>query len=115
MFEVEDGEEAPKSEEAGRKNVVRKNVQPKKVGKVGEVAHYHKAENETEEWDEPCHYVSHKIRNQGGFSINEVRYSGTVIVPSCFADYLAWMEVTRKQYEQGIFRSTKLNKVVGSY
>ena len=114
MFEVEDGEEAPKSEEA-RKNVKRQNVQPKQVGKVGEVAHYHRAESETEEWDEPCHYVSHKIKNQGGFKINEVLYSGTVIVPSCMADYLAWMEVTRKHYEQGIFRSNKLNRVVGSY
>ena len=115
MFEVEEGDEAPKSEEAGRKNVVRKNVQPKKVGTVGEVAHYHRAENDTEEWDEPCRYVSHKVKNQGGFNLNEVLYVGTVIVPSCTADYLAWMEVTRKHYEQGIFRSNKLNKVIGSY
>jgi hypothetical protein len=114
MFEVEDGEEiAPKEE--GRKNVVRKNVQPRAIGKVGEIAHYHHKENETEEWDEPCYFVEHIVKNGKGFSINEVRYTGKVVVSQCIADRLKWQEVTHNNYEQGIFRSNKINRVVGSY
>jgi hypothetical protein len=116
MFEVkEGGKDEIATSEDGRKNVVRKNVQPKVVAKVGEIAHYHHKENETESWDEPCHFVDHTVRDAKGYSLNEVRYVGKVVVSQCIADYLAWQESIHQEYEQGIFRSTKLNKVVGSY
>jgi hypothetical protein len=99
----------------GRKDVVKKKViQVSKAGTPGDVAHYHKAENAVEEWQAPCHWVKHRVSTKGGFMINEVRYDGEVVVPQCTADYLAWQESMRAQYEQGIYRSKKINKVIGN-
>lgn len=107
-------EKAPETTDQ-RKNVVRKNVQPKATGKLGEIAHYHKKENEYETWDEPCLYVSHHIDIPGGIDINDDNYKGTVIVAQCAADQFASMESAWKEREAGIFRNRAVNKIVASY
>lgn len=105
--------EAPKDE---RKNVVRKKViQVSKDGKPGDIAHYHKKENEHEEWEEPCYWVNHRVNDERGYSINEKRYQGEVTVPQCTADYLAWQESIHRAYEEGVFRGKKLQKIAGSF
>ncbi|HET8670367.1 MAG TPA: hypothetical protein VFM05_06975, partial [Candidatus Saccharimonadales bacterium] len=99
-----------------RKNVVRKKqIQVAKDGTPGDIAHYHHKENEVEEWDEPCYFVEHRIEDQRGFSINEVRYVGRVVVPQCTADYLAWQESEHKRYEASIFRGKLNQRVAGVY
>lgn len=101
--------------EDGRKNVVRKKVvNVAKSGKPGDVAHYHRKENDTEEWDEPCYWVEHRIDDPRGYSINEHRYVGKVVVPQCTADYLAWQEATHKAYEAGVFRGKVNSRQVGA-
>jgi hypothetical protein len=97
--------------EALRKNVTPKlNVKPKSGTKVGEVAHYHKAENETEIWDEPCLLVEHTINFPGGITYCGEKYTGRVIVARCVADYLASQESMKRKYEEGIFRSKQINR-----
>jgi len=98
----------------GRKDVVKKKlIKVSKAGTPGDIAHYHRAENAIEEWQAPCHWVKHKIHTKGGFMVNEVRYEGEVVVPQCTADYLAWQESTRTQYERGIYRSRNIDKEIG--
>ncbi len=98
----------------------RKNLKPKHVIKVakngipGDVAHYHKKEDERFTWDEPCYFVEHRIHDKAGIKLNEERYLGKVIVPQCTADWLAWRESEQLRYEQGIFRSNKINRRVAS-
>jgi len=98
-----------------RQNVKKKKViQVAKDGKPGDIAHYHKKENATEEWDEPCFYVEHKISLPEGLRLNETDYKGKVIVPQCTADYLAWQESEKIRSEQNIYRSNKINRRVAS-
>ena len=98
-----------------RQNVKKKaQVKVAKDGKPGTIAHTHHKENDFEEWDEPCYFVEHKISLPEGLRLNEVDYKGTVIVPQCTKDYLAWQESEKLRYEEGIFRSKKLNKTVAS-
>jgi|SRR5690242_7783898 len=119
MIEMEDQEK----EEAKASAVPvdpRKNVKPKKVirvakdGKPGDIAHYHKREDEHYTWDEPCYFVEYKVRNRAGLRINEHDYIGKVVVPQCTADYLAWRDSLKADYEKGIYRSNRINKTVAS-
>lgn len=88
-----------------RKNVRKKNVQPKVVAEPGLIAHYHRVENEVEEWDEPCLFREHHVGVPGGLKINDDVYSGSVVVPQCVSDYLAKMEADYIEYERGIFHN----------
>jgi hypothetical protein len=118
MIELEDQEEEGMEAVAPldtRLNVKKKTqIQVAKDGKPGTIAHTHKKENEFEEWDEPCYFVEHIIKDPAGFKMNETLFKGKLIVPQCTADYLAWRENTRNRYEQGIYRSKKLSKRVAS-
>jgi len=110
-----EGEEAKPDSTDGRRNIVRKKVPVfGKDGVSGEIAHYHRKENAVEEWDEPCYFVEHFVDDAKGFSINEKRYKGKVVVPQCMADYLAWQESMRKSYEEGIFRGKVRSRVAGA-
>lgn len=114
MIDLEDQAEP---ELDGRKNVVRKNVQARTDGKIGEIAHYHKKENAVESWEEPCYFVKHRVHDAKGYSINEKRFAGgDHIIPQCTADYLAWQESEHLRYEDGIYRGKNHGaKVVGSF
>jgi hypothetical protein len=81
-------------------------VKPKFKGKkVGDVAHQHFSENETEVIERDCLYVEHLVNDRKGFKINETRYQGRVIVPQCVANYLSMMENRSKLAERGIFEN----------
>ena len=119
MIEIEDQEDVEAKAQVMPLET-RKNLKPKTVikatsnGVPGTVAHYHKKEDERFEWDEPCHYVQTIISIPEGIKLNEVLYSGRITVPQCTADYLAWLENERIRYEQGIFRSRKINKKIAT-
>src|SRR5690242_14136540 len=116
MIEIKDQDEQDKAEAVPadlRQNVKKKRViKVAKDGKPGDIAHTHRKENELEEWDEPCFYVEHKVSMP--IRVNEVDYMGKVIVPQCTADYLAWQESEKLRYEQGIFRSKKIDRKIAS-
>jgi hypothetical protein len=95
-----------------RQNVVRKNVVAKTTGRVGDVAHYHKQENEEETWDQPCLFVEHRIQSASGINANDHLYIGLVVIPQCLADYFGWQESAKREYEQGIFRNKGGSKFV---
>lgn len=82
-----------------------KNIREKKIGKVGEIAHYHKMEDETKEWEQACLFVEHLVRDPAGFRINTTNYAGKVVVPACVAADLTYMESAREVSEAGIFRN----------
>jgi len=116
MINIEDQKEEGKSEATDLRQNVKKKAQivTAKDGKPGTIAHTHHKENAVEEWDEPCYFVEHKISVPEGLRLNEVDYKGVVIVPQCTADYLAWQESEKLRYEQGIYRSNKVNRTVAS-
>ena len=118
MIDIEDQDEKAQAVAAPvdrRLNVKKKaQIVTAKDGKPGTIAHTHKKENDSEEWEEPCYFVEHKISLPEGLRINETDYKGVVIVPQCMADYLAWQETEKIRYEQGIFRSRKINRTVAS-
>jgi hypothetical protein len=81
---------------------------------VGEVAHPNKPhyrETDTEIIEMDCYYVEHVVRDRKGFTINDTRYRGKVIVPQCVANTLAEMENKHQNMERGVFedRGRQLN------
>ena|ERR1044071_6229483 len=118
MIEIKDQEEEAKASAVPadlRQNVKKKvAVKVAKDGKPGTIAHTHRKENDTEEWDEPCYFVEHRISLPEGIRLNETDYVGKVVVPQCTADYLAWQESEKIRSEQNIFRSNKINKRIAS-
>jgi hypothetical protein len=102
-LELNDSDPTPSVELV--KGVRIKNVQEKKIGSPGQVAHYHKQEDEVKEWEQACLFVEHNIQNPAGFRINETKYVGTVVVPQCVSDVLAGMESAARISEAGIFQN----------
>ena len=97
----------------GKINVqLKKNVQDKKVGKVGEVAHYHPRDNETETWEQACLFVDHFVNEPGGLTINDTVHKGKNIIPTCVANYLTQMEQAAELEEIKIFRSGSIERII---
>jgi len=71
--------------------------------RVGTVAHTHWQEREDDMLEVDCLYVDHFVNDRKGFKINNIRYSGNVIVPQCVANYLSKMENDHKANERQIF------------
>lgn len=91
---------------------LKKNVQDKKIGKVGEVAHYHNRDNAEATWEEACLFVDHFVNEPGGLTINDTVYKGRGIVPTCVANYLTQMEQAAELEEIKIFRSGNIERVI---
>ncbi len=103
------------SEEAGTQLVrgVRvKNVKDKKVGVPGEIAHYHKAEDDTREWEQACLFVNHRVGDPAGLTINDTVYVGSIVVPTCVANDLIHMEQAARLSEEGIFHGRSREKFI---
>ncbi len=119
IFDV--SEKAPEVVEAkvevapARQNVQRKNVIAKE-GKLGEIVHYHRMEDEKEVWDEPCVVVEHTVGVPGGLRINDfVFIQGKHVVPACTAGQLGMMESEWHNAEASLFRSKTLNRIIGAF
>ena len=116
MIEMEDKEEKTGGKEPAIKNVeLKKNVQYKKALKVGDIAHYHRKEDDEKVWEEACPIVAYTILDPKGFRINDDRYVGRVIVSQCMADQLAYMDAARAIYEKGVFQGKQKTRMVGSF
>ena len=89
-----------------------KNLKDKTVGVVGEVAHFHKAEDETKEWEQACLFIKHVVHDPAGLRINDTVFHGEVIVPQCVSDYLASMDSNLVTAEANIFRGKSREKFV---
>lgn len=98
-----------------RKNVQKKTVEQRTEGKVGAVAHYHRAEDEFEIWDEPCYFVEHVVNVPQGIDINADNYRGKVVVPFCVADQLKVMENHWEAAETRLYRGRNFNRIVGQF
>lgn len=96
-----------------KQNIQKKqNVVKKEQVKVGNVAHFHPRENAEETWDEGCLYIDHYVRDPAGLIINDTLYKGSVVVPTCVANYLTQMEQAAELAEISLFRSGSINRVV---
>ena len=81
--------------------------------KVGDVAHTHYRERDDDMLEVDCLYIEHFVNDRVGFMINDVRYSGRVIVPQCVANYLSKMENDSKVAERAIFEDRGRRVFVG--
>ena len=90
----------------------KQNVQLKVKGEVGAIAHYHTKDNETEIWEEPCLFVKHFVREPGGLEINQTIYKGSVVVPTCVANYLNQMDQAVEIAEAGLFRQGNIERII---
>ncbi len=117
MIELDENEEKKSGgKEPAIKNVeLKKNVQFKKALKVGDIAHYHRKEDEEKVWDEACPMVAYTILDPKGFRINDDRYVGKVVVAQCMAGQLAYMDAKRAAYERGVFQGKSKTRNVGSF
>lgn len=114
MIELKESSEQP-SETASVKNVeLKKNVVLKAASKIGDIAHYHKQEDEEKTWEEACFVVGYQILDEKGFRINDDRYVGYVVVSQCMADQLAYMDANRAIYERDVFHGKTRTRQVAS-
>jgi hypothetical protein len=111
MIELKDQEE---KQEGDIRILERKNVQFKKNLKVGDIAHYHRKEDDEKIWEEACRVVEYVVKDEKGFRVNDERYAGKVVVAQCMADHLAYCDATRAQYEAGVFRGKTRSRSVAS-
>lgn len=111
--------------DAPKEGTRRESVLSKKVAANGrKVAHYHMPDRRANQHGpiaspdtvfgrqtkEPCYETVHFVRSPGGFSINEVRYVGRVIVPECIANYLTQMDREFERTERNLFRNNAVAK-----
>jgi hypothetical protein len=71
--------------------------------RIGGVAHTHFREREDDMLEVDCLYVEHFVNDRKGFKINNIRYSGKVIVPQCVANYLSKMQNDHQASERAMF------------
>lgn len=112
-FETHGG--APRTGDEAVRNVHIKNVVGKKIGEVGDIAHYHVQEDEHKTWEEACYFVDHLVNDPAGFRINDFRYRGRLVVPQCLAGQLAHMETHKAQAEMGLFKNQGKTKFVREF
>lgn len=99
-------------------------VEPSSDSAGRKIAHYHSADKRAHQHGpivgsdlpvgrqsrEPCYETVHYVKAPGGFSLNETRYVGRVVVPQCIADYLTQMDREFERVERDLFRNNPVTR-----